>query len=91
MLSAGVLPNLALCTQQGVLLTHRAVVSVAAATKDFLDQISCNIGKGESVNENDCILSYLPLAHIFDRCVGLYLSAVLRALPAQHRSHLEQQ
>ncbi len=52
---------------QGVLLTHRAVVATVAATVVFLDQIAPNVGNGESVNKNDVMLSYLPLAHIFDR------------------------
>lgn len=46
---------------QGVLITHRALVSVIAATKEFIDQISVNIANGESINQNDTILSYLPL------------------------------
>lgn len=52
---------------QGVLLTHRAVIATVAATVAFLDQIAPNVGNGESVNQNDVMLSYLPLAHIFDR------------------------
>ena len=46
---------------QGVLLTHRALVSVIVATKAFIDQISPNIANGESIDQNDAILSYLPL------------------------------
>jgi hypothetical protein len=46
---------------QGVLLTHRALVSVIVATKVFIDQISPNIANGESIDQNDAILSYLPL------------------------------
>lgn len=61
-----VLSDTLLCLQ-GVLLTHRAVVAVTIATKAFLDQISANVGKGESLDERDVFASYLPLAHIFDR------------------------
>jgi long-subunit acyl-CoA synthetase (AMP-forming) len=46
---------------QGVLLTHRALVAVIAATKAFIDQISPNIANGESIDQRDVILSYLPL------------------------------
>jgi long-chain acyl-CoA synthetase len=63
---------------KGVLITHRAVVATVAATVAFLDQIAPNVGNGESVNQNDAILSYLPLAHIFDRAAEetfLYLGA----------------
>jgi hypothetical protein len=49
---------------QGVLLTHRALVSVVAATKAFIDQISPNIANGESIDQNDAILSYLPLVSV---------------------------
>lgn len=48
---------------QGVLITHRALVSVIAATQQFLNQISPNIANGESIDQNDVILSYLPLVN----------------------------
>ena len=50
-----------------MLLPHRAVLAVVGATKAFLDQVSPHVGGGQSINEADTILSYLPLAHIFDR------------------------
>jgi long-subunit acyl-CoA synthetase (AMP-forming) len=48
---------------QGVLLTHDAVVSTVAAVQAYLGQVTY----GEKIDENHCMLSYLPLAHIFDR------------------------
>ncbi len=50
-----------------MLLPHRAVLAVVCATKAFLDQVAPNVGGGTSINKEDCMLSYLPLAHIFDR------------------------
>ena len=49
---------------QGVMLSHAAVISEVAGLHAFLKQI----GEGTSVTEEDVVLSYLPLAHIFDRC-----------------------
>jgi long-chain acyl-CoA synthetase len=46
---------------KGVLLTHRAVAATIAQCGANLDM------HGESVGEDDCYLSFLPLAHIFDR------------------------
>jgi long-chain acyl-CoA synthetase len=43
------------------MLTHSAVVAEVSGLHAFLKQIN------ESVDESDVILSYLPLAHIFDR------------------------
>eukprot|EP00208_Stichococcus_sp_RCC1054_P000779 CAMPEP_0206135542 /NCGR_PEP_ID=MMETSP1473-20131121/813_1 /ASSEMBLY_ACC=CAM_ASM_001109 /TAXON_ID=1461547 /ORGANISM="Stichococcus sp, Strain RCC1054" /LENGTH=674 /DNA_ID=CAMNT_0053527461 /DNA_START=39 /DNA_END=2063 /DNA_ORIENTATION=- len=63
---------------KGVLLPHRAVLAVVGATKVFLDQVAPNVGGGQSINQEDCMLSYLPLAHIFDRAAEetfLYLGA----------------
>ena len=49
---------------QGVMLSHRAVIGEVAGLHAFLKQI----GEGTTVTERDVVLSYLPLAHIFDRC-----------------------
>ena len=54
---------------QGVLITHRAVVSTVAAQIDYLTLVGPNMGG--PFGANDVMLSYLPLAHIFDRC-GLH-------------------
>ncbi|GMH34395.1 hypothetical protein BSKO_02229 [Bryopsis sp. KO-2023] len=45
---------------KGVMLTHKAVISMVASTKIFLN-------KYNNMGEDDIFLSYLPLAHIFDR------------------------
>lgn len=46
------------------MLSHAAVISEVAGLHAFLKQI----GEGTSITEEDVVLSYLPLAHIFDRC-----------------------
>ena len=51
---------------QGVLITHRAVVSTVAAQIDYLSLVGPVMGGG--LGPDDVMLSYLPLAHIFDRC-----------------------
>ena len=48
------------------MLSHRAVISEVAGLHAFLKQI----GEGTTVTEKDVVLSYLPLAHIFDRCAA---------------------
>ena len=56
------------CTRtgkQGVILSHRAVVSTVASLMTFIDTLTP--GKGNFLDENDVFLSFLPLAHIFDR------------------------
>ncbi len=45
------------------MLSHSAVISEVAALHAFLKQI----GGGATITEEDVVLSYLPLAHIFDR------------------------
>jgi hypothetical protein len=70
------------CSLQGVLLTHRALVSVTAATKAFLDQISPNIANGESIDQNDVILSYLPLVSPQVTTAWLLHARTLIATPA---------
>lgn len=49
-------------TPKGVMIQHKAMVSVVmgmCGTMKFFDV--------KSINRNDVFLSYLPLAHIFDR------------------------
>jgi long-chain acyl-CoA synthetase len=48
-------------TPKGVLISHRAIVSGVAGAIDMIEQTNIH------VSENDSILSYMPLAHIFDR------------------------
>jgi len=63
---------------QGVLLTHRAVVSTVAAQIDYVSLIGSSMGGGFSTD--DVMLSYLPLAHIFDRCAPTASHCGLAAL-----------
>ena len=49
---------------QGVLITHKAVVATCAGIYDFLEVVGAKLGC------EDVMLSYLPLAHIFDRRVA---------------------
>merc|ERR1739848_878561 len=46
---------------KGVILPHSALVSELAAVCDKLKAVNCDI------SEHDIFISYLPLAHIFDR------------------------
>ena len=46
------------------MISHSAVISEVAGVHAFLKQISY----GSTITEDDVVLSYLPLAHIFDRC-----------------------
>lgn len=46
---------------KGVKLSHRAVIATVAGMEKFLEYTSVDLGP------NDATLSYLPLAHIFDR------------------------
>ncbi|MHB2210793.1 AMP-dependent synthetase/ligase [Methylobacterium sp. CM6257] len=55
-------------TPKGVMLSHRNLLSVAQAVLDR------NPG-----SDRDVFLSYLPLAHIFERVVGCYLPLILGA------------
>lgn len=52
---------------QGVMISHSAVISEVAGLHAFLKQISY----GSTITQDDVVLSYLPLAHIFDRCALL--------------------
>ncbi len=67
---------------QGVMISHSAVVAEVAGLHAFLKQISY----GNSITERDVVLSYLPLAHIFDRCLKLlmhlFLSSYSHYVPA---------
>ncbi|GAX79708.1 hypothetical protein CEUSTIGMA_g7149.t1 [Chlamydomonas eustigma] len=46
---------------KGVMISHRAVLSTIAGLVAYLEQL------GEKMDCNDVFLSFLPLAHIFDR------------------------
>jgi long-chain acyl-CoA synthetase len=48
-----------------VLLTHRAIVAAIAACQAYLHNYD------EEIKEGDCYFSFLPLAHVFDRCVSV--------------------
>lgn len=49
---------------QGVLLTHDSILTTVEAQIQLLSHFE-SIG---TLGPDDCFLSYLPLAHIFDRC-----------------------
>ena len=51
---------------QGVMISHAAVVAEVASIQAFFQQIG-----DFSITPEDAMLSYLPLAHIFDRCAHL--------------------
>ena len=48
---------------QGVELTHTNVLSIVASTIAFLHSVKIDLGP------QDSYMGYLPLAHVFDRCV----------------------
>ncbi|XAR55132.1 Long-chain-fatty-acid--CoA ligase [Bertholletia excelsa] len=48
---------------KGVLLSNNSIVSLIAGVKRLLESVN------ESLNANDIYISYLPLAHIFDRVI----------------------
>jgi len=48
-------------TAQGVLLTHTNLVDTIASMKAFVASVEA------AFDEDDVFLSFLPLAHIFDR------------------------
>jgi long-chain acyl-CoA synthetase len=47
---------------KGVLLKHSAVVATVSSLISFLKEVA-----DEAIGVGDSLLSYLPLAHIFDR------------------------
>jgi hypothetical protein len=53
---------------QGALLSHGAVVATIASQRAFEFSVP-----GGGISPDDCYISYLPLAHIFDRLVALLL------------------
>ena len=63
---------------QGVMISHAAVVAEVASIQAFFQQIG-----DFSITPDDAMLSYLPLAHIFDRCVPDW-SAFLLLNSARH-------
>ena len=64
------------------MLSHAAVISEVAGLHAFLKQI----GEGTSVTEEDVVLSYLPLAHIFDRRALVICSCPVLGYLKQHSS-----
>lgn len=63
---------------QGVMLTHANLLSVVAGQLGAINQVGGRYG--QTFTQEDVMISYLPLAHIFDRCalVPLQLDAVQR-------------
>lgn len=57
--------------RQGVMLTHGNLMAVVAGQLMGMDKISEQTERPESpqrFTQDDVMMSYLPLAHIFDRC-----------------------
>lgn len=54
---------------KGVLLKHSAIIATVTSLQAFLESGKFHLGPGDST------LSYLPLAHIFDRCVRVRVAA----------------
>lgn len=50
---------------QGVMLTHANLLSVVAGQLGAINQVGGRYG--QTFTEDDVMISYLPLAHIFDR------------------------
>ena len=46
---------------KGVVLTHASICACISGLLDYTNQVNT------ALDENDCYLSYLPLAHIMDR------------------------
>jgi long-chain acyl-CoA synthetase len=57
-------------TPKGVIIHHRALVSGVASAHDMIKQT--NLG----ISEDDSLLSYMPLAHIFDRLLEEFALSV---------------
>ena len=57
--------GLYVCLMQGVMLTHANILSVVAGQLSAINQVAGRYG--EKFNQDDVMISYLPLAHIFDR------------------------
>jgi long-chain acyl-CoA synthetase len=47
---------------KGVMITHANLVCAIAGCNQYLESFN------ETLGENDSYLSFLPLAHVFDRC-----------------------
>jgi long-subunit acyl-CoA synthetase (AMP-forming) len=47
---------------KGVMISHANLVSAIAGCNQYLESFN------ESLGEEDSYLSFLPLAHVFDRC-----------------------
>jgi long-chain acyl-CoA synthetase len=59
---------------KGVLITHAAVLTTVAGQRAGMDQVGGAMG--ERFTPGDVMLSYLPLAHIFDRALEELFLAV---------------
>ena len=62
---------------KGVMITHGGILSTVAGQARSFDQLGEKLG--ETLTRDDVMLSYLPLAHIFDRALEeLFLSVGAR-------------
>ena len=73
---------------QGVMLTHANILSVVAGQLGAINQVAGRYG--EKFNQDDVMISYLPLAHIFDRCAKAPICQTQRDTQAccQHSSEV---
>lgn len=70
---------------KGVMITHGNLVAAIAGCNQYLESFN------ETLGEEDCYLSFLPLAHVFDRCAHRQwwetLCVFSRTLPCSTMSH----
>ena len=60
-------PRAALRAVQGVLLSHSQVLHTIESKLTFLRALVPSSDHPDMLGPNDCYISFLPLAHIFDR------------------------
>ena len=66
------------------MLTHANLLAVVAGQRAAIDQIGG--AYGQRFTPEDTMISYLPLAHIFDRCACARARALMaRRAPAASR------
>lgn len=53
--------------EQGALIKHSAVLATVIGTIEYLRSVASKFEGGHTLDSSDRMLSYLPLAHIFDR------------------------
>lgn len=71
-----------IASEQGVELSHDAVLKNVASQYAFLSSDWAAPEGKPFLDENDCYLSFLPLAHIFDRYVLFMILSAPYAIDA---------